>query len=183
MRIDSTIRPHVLNHADTTVAAAKRKPKKQPVDPVFKQQLKQVIKTKDEKNKVTEGELFAGVANNRVEKYLGESYGAKFRELVDTNRKSGDKLYAAARRALIGLEKYVKENMFAGRKDAAREADKILDKIADETIKGCQIDERRSIYDGRNTTKGLGYRASRQANEAYRIAHYNLALIDAASNS
>ena len=97
-RVAATVAPATAKAPHRTSAA--KTPPKPLVDPALRAQFNQVITKKDKKKRVTEGELFAGVALHRVVKHAGEAMGQKFKEMLVYTRKSGDKLYTATRRAL-----------------------------------------------------------------------------------
>lgn len=153
-----------------------------PVSSTLQSHLDTVIKPKDRADRVTEGELFAGVAYDRIVTRGGEASGKEYLALVKKERAAGKSLFQAARVALKKMDGVFAKTRFAGKKNAAKKGVALESKIRATAKSVCQLDENKKISDPKDTTTVAGQSASATYEEASASAQKKLDGIVAAKN-
>ncbi len=153
-----------------------------PVSSTLQSHLDTVIKPKDRADRVTEGELFAGVAYDRIVTRGGEASGKEYLALVKKERAAGKSLFQAARVALKKMDGVFAKTRFAGKKNAAKKGAALESKIRATAKSVCQMDENKKISDPKDTTTVAGQAASATYEEASASAQKKLDEIVAAKS-
>ena len=176
MRIESATSYTAPTVVAPEVSAARNKPVT--INPELLGQFNTVIKPKDKKNRVTEGELYAGVMYNRVLKHAGAEVAAQFLQVQKLARKSGKSLMYSAYTAWKQVDTFIERTLYPNDPKGMSKANKIQNQIRKEAIAGCQLDHNGTVSDPRKTNTSSGMLVSRAWPEAYRMAEENLAVID-----
>ncbi len=168
MRIESRTYLHGSPSLSTHEITPKA-PRAVAASPELMARLDTIIKPRDKRNGVSETELYAGVAYDRVAKYAGADVADSFRNVIERARKDGKSLYAATQKALKTMRTTFARTIYAGDADADKKAQNLRHRIADEARHGSAL----------NGNTSVSHKTSMGWKKAYGAAAGNLADVDA----